>query len=70
MTIPETIAPSPLPPARRFVAYTLPLGFEPARAFIPTRDRPAIRRVAERSNIVHCSELDRRGHFAAMEQPK
>jgi hypothetical protein len=26
--------------------------------------------VAERSNIVHCSELDRGGHFAAMEQPK
>jgi hypothetical protein len=39
-------------------------------AVLPGEIAPAIRAVAERSlNIVHWSEFDRGGHFAAMEVP-
>ena len=39
-------------------------------AVLPREIAPPIRRFAERSNnIVHWSEFDRGGHFAAMEQP-
>ncbi len=45
---------------------TVPTGV----AVFPCEIAPAIRRFAERSNnIVHWSEFDRGGHFAAMEQP-
>jgi microsomal epoxide hydrolase len=39
-------------------------------AVFPREIAPPIRRFAERSNnIVHWSEFDRGGHFAAMEEP-
>jgi microsomal epoxide hydrolase len=45
---------------------TVPTGV----AVFPREMAPPIRRFAERSNnIVHWSEFDRGGHFAAMEQP-
>jgi microsomal epoxide hydrolase len=45
---------------------TVPTGV----AVFPREIAPAIRRFAERSNnIVHWSEFDRGGHFAAMEEP-
>ena len=45
---------------------TVPTGV----AVFPREISPAIRRFAERSNnIVHWSEFDRGGHFAAMEEP-
>jgi epoxide hydrolase len=47
-------------------ASTVPTGV----AVFPREIAPAIRRFAERSNnIVHWSEFDRGGHFAAMEEP-
>jgi epoxide hydrolase len=46
---------------------TVPTGV----AVFPREIAPPIRRFAERSNnIVHWSEFDRGGHFAAMEQPE
>ena len=46
---------------------TVPTGV----AVFPREIAPAIRRFAERSNnIVHWTEFDRGGHFAAMEQPE
>ena len=46
---------------------TVPAGV----AVFPREIAPAIRRFAERSNnIVHWTEFDRGGHFAAMEQPE
>jgi epoxide hydrolase len=48
-------------------ASTVPTGV----AVFPREIAPPIRRFAERSNnIVHWSEFDRGGHFAAMEQPE
>jgi pimeloyl-ACP methyl ester carboxylesterase len=45
---------------------TVPTGV----AVFPREMAPPIRRFAERSNnIVHWSEFDRGGHFAAMEEP-
>ncbi len=45
---------------------TVPTGV----AVFPAEIAPAIRRFAEQSDtIVHWSEFDRGGHFAAMEEP-
>ena len=51
-------------PARR--PSTVPTGV----AVFPEEIAPPIRRFAEQSNnIVHWTEFDRGGHFAAMEEP-
>jgi pimeloyl-ACP methyl ester carboxylesterase len=47
-----------------------PFGDANRRGRVSLRDRAPIRRFAELSdNIVHWSEFDRGGHFAAMEEP-
>jgi microsomal epoxide hydrolase len=39
-------------------------------AVFPHDIAPPVRRIAERdNNIVHWTEMDRGGHFAALEQP-